>query len=410
MEQNNLPAVVTNPIDDIEFGNLIQLPRLYASGLITVNGAKEYTAKLLAPLEVVDITTVDSLKMEQLIEPLRENRQFLAEAKAEVYDARMPHTRKLDAMKSFFISFENDLDDLDAQSLGKVKAWEAEKIRRQRVANEDAQKAIHKATERASLVAAITNALNRGVANSILAEVKGMSTAYYAKSADDLTAYGDALAAWAPELDAETWGPIRDAIKLTGAYHSTQEVDDILFTTAGGLVEGAKAEYAQAIAAERDRLVTLIPSRINELNTVAPEVAQARIDKEQAAIVANVAQVVEAKAEVVSMTADNDRLNAVLTHAPAAVSAPTAKGTKVKQKYAITLHTAFPPIISNWVKNHLGNMTLEDALKKLSFMVTAANEDLNRKDDPITLLGKGLEVVEEVVVARRSSKKETAAA
>jgi len=404
-EQNNLPAPIENPINDIDFGNLINLPRIYASSLSTVNGAKAYSDPILAAVDAVDITKVDALVMEELMKPVREFRVFAAEAKTEINDARMPHTRKMDEMKGILIDLEKDLDEMGNQAATRESKWEAEKIRRQREANAEAQKKINKANERASLIAAITNQINISFANLLVAEVQDMATVYYQKTAEELPEYGEALLGWTPELEDHVYNPVIDAIKANGIYHTREELTAIVNETAGNLKPTLDAEYTSKMTGERNRLVDLIPSRINELNTVAPEVAQARIDAEQNAIKEQIVSTVQAKKEVVEMTTANEQLNAVLTHSPAAVGVPMAKGTKVKEVYKITAHTAFLPIISNWVKNHLSKLTLDEATKKLSFMITAANADLN---EGTKLEAAGLETVEDVKVSKQ--RKSTVAA
>jgi hypothetical protein len=348
---------------------------------------------------------VDALQMETLLEPLRENRGFIAEAKKEVNDDRAPQTRKMDAIKSLFTGLEKDLDSLDVKTAAPLTAWETEKIRRARVASEEAEKKIKKANERVSIVATVKNTINSRFHTKQIETITAMSKAYHAKGADELNGYGVALQEWLPELDDEIYHAIIDGISISAINHTAAEVKDIINETAGGMKQTLDIEWPDKITAERDRLVLLIPSRITELQTVAPEVAAARVEMAHHEVLDSIIKDAQDKADVVSMEADNAKLSAVLDNAPVSVGVPTGRGVKVSKKYVITAHTAFPPIIANWVKNHLAKLTVEDATKKLSFMITAANDDLKKEN--ITLVAAGLHTEEEVTV--RKSRKNGAA-
>jgi hypothetical protein len=79
-------------------------------------------------------------------------------------------------------------------------------------------------------------------------------------------------------------------------------------------------------------------------------------------------------------------------------SAAQPLSVRVRKKYRVTAHKGFTVLISNWVKSHLGNLTIEEAAKKLSFIITAANEDLNAG---VNLTTHGLEVVDDIPPAGR---------
>lgn len=411
MHPDILTVAVSGPINDSEFGNLIELPRIYEDGLNTVTGARAYTKKLLSPLETIDWTKVDALQMEQILGPLRENRQFIAEAKAEIHDARKPHTKKMDAIKALFTGLESDLDTLDAEIGIRLAAWESEKLRRQRAANEDSQRKIDKANEATRVKVHLKNIINQNFGAALIAEIQAMSGAYYSRSADELVEYGEALALWAPEFDLTQFSSGKDLASMPVSLSHHDEVERVSFfnEVKDSVLPSLQAEWVERVSSERDRLITLIPSRIKELSTVSPLVAQARIENERAKVRASLADSLHARSEIAAMEADNEKLNTILDNAPLSVSAPSAKGTRVKSKYEITAHTAFIPIIGNWVKKHLGKLTVDEAIKKLSFMITAANSDLNAKQDPVKLVAVGLDIAEDISVSRRGGAKKQVA-
>jgi hypothetical protein len=395
-----LPAIVK--IDDEQFGKLVHLPSLYAGNLATVTGAKAYTAKVLEAVKAVDILTVDPIVMEALIAPVGELRAFLSEAKVEVEEGRKPHTQKMDAIKSLFTGIEKEFDGLDLEAQQEQIKWEKEKRRRKVVADAEAAKAIAKEQEAVKVKSDVTNAINRRFATALISVITGMSTTYYTKTTDDLTAYGEALKGWTPELEDEVYQAeiVPGYSRTVGQYLTGDEQLNLYTTTMLSLRAGLNDEWTSRITTERDRLIDLIPSRITEMKAGDTKVAEARIAAEAAALVADVSSTVVSKADVTDLEASTANLEAVLTHsAPATGSLAAGKGSKVKQKYVLTNHAAFVAILQSWVKSDMALLTIDELNKKLSFMVTAANDKLNKGT---VLQATGLTVEEDLKVRRAS--------
>lgn len=390
----NLPAVI---IDDEAFGNLVHLPTLYEGNLATITGAKAYTAEILAPVKAVDIKTVDAVEMETLMVPVSELRAFLAEAKTEVEDGRKPHTQKMDAIKSLFTTVEKDFDKLDLEAQQQQIAWETEKRRRKKVADDKAALAIAKEQEAAKIRQDVTNAINRNFSTALIAEITQMSATYYTKSSDDLTVYGEALKEWEPELASDGYATMSPSRGYHPGNLSAAEVDAIYTTTFDGMFATLAAEWTARVTAERDRLVDLIPSRLTEIATGNTAAAAARQAVDAVNLKAEVLATVDAKTEAVELQTTTANLSATFAHSAATPALTATKGTRVKQKYVLTLPAAFVPIIQSWVKNDMGLLSVEELAKKLSFMITAANAKLNAGT---TLTAEGLSTVEDVKVSR----------
>jgi hypothetical protein len=391
-----LPAV---RIDDEAFVNFIHLPTLYAGNLLTVEGAKKYTAGILEPVKSVDIQKVEALEMESLMEPVAELRMFLAEAKKEVEDGRKPHTQKMDAIKSLFTAVEKDFDKLDHEAQTHQIAWETEKRRRAKVAADAAALSIAKEQEAATIRLHITNAINRNFSTALINEITEMSATYYNKSSDDLPAYGEALKGWEPALDADTYNHSIAVLSspIHSALHDGEERMKIFLSVTGDLYSTLSTEWAARVTAERDRLVDMIPSRLTEIAAGNTAAAEARQAVDLANVQAAVASDTAAKTEAVELKATTAVLEAAFSHSAATPALTKTKGARTKQKYVLTLPAAFVPIIQSWVKNDMALLSVEELTKKLSFMITAANERLNKGT---TLTADGLSVVEDIKVSR----------
>ena len=387
-----LPAIVL--IDDEAFGNLINMPALYAQGLASLHNAKAAVDPLIKTIEAHDMTKVDALVMEALIQPIRDIRPLLVDTKKCMNEDRAPHTRKMDAMKSLFTGLENDIDALHAKAAAKENAWELEKLSRQKIATKLAADKIQKETEAIQIRANVTNIINKKFADALIVEITGMTTAYYSKTADTLADYGEALVGWTPEMDADTYGLITTNILLSGTLHPMPEKMAIYEDVKNSLLPGLQSEWIEKVSAERDRLYVLIPSRVTELATITAEASNESAAKAVEAVAATITAEASNKEEAVALQADTEQLDSSFTHSAAAMpSVGLSKGSKVRQKYIPESHKSFTAIIQSWVKNDMGKLTIEELTKKLSFMITAANEQLNKG---VKLEAEGLSVVDDI--------------
>ena len=141
-------------------------------------------------------------------------------------------------------------------------------------------------------------------------------------------------------------------------------------------------DFVETITAERDRLIALVPARIEELkrsasDAEAAKAAAERIAKEKEERDAELAKAAAGRIQAVESEANANKMANAFEHAAIAPSVQVSSGTVQKKKYAPATPKEFIPIIQWWVANTMPFLTIDELNKKLSFMLTAANKALN---------------------------------
>lgn len=407
MNNTQLPAA---PINDLDFGNLVILPDLYKASKDRVEKAKAYSATILLPVEGLDLLKVDAQEMETLMVPVRDLRTLLAEAEEEIKGERMPHTKKMDAIKSLFTGLEKDFADMTDKVKKIDTAWEGEKLRRASVATAANEKAIRKTQEAVSMRVYVRQSMTNNFTREIMAEILGMNKAYEGKTADLLPAYGEALQPWVPELEADTWTRICALTLPVYPCHTEEEKQAIRQEVVNEMWPQMAADWENKVTEDKERLIDLIPSRITELNEAATSAeAQAameqRLADSQAEITSTLTAEGENKAQAQELAGDTAKLDASFEVASQAVPVVAmSSGTSVKKKYKVNTHSAMVALLQSFVANDLPFMTIEEMNTKFSFVRTANDKRLNKGE---VVQAKGLEVVDDITT-RRASRTATA--
>ncbi|HEY4337334.1 MAG TPA: hypothetical protein VGM89_15595 [Puia sp.] len=399
-----LPA---DKIDDLQFGDLIQMPAIYEKNKTRVINARAYTDSVLATVAELDLTKVDGVEMEALMTPVRECEVLLAEAEAEINGERKPHTQKMDAIKKLFTGLEGDLSNLRTLIRGKIAAWETEKISRQKKAEKDTQLLADKAEERVRIRTAVISALNNQFSVVILREILGLNEAFNKKSAEELNDFGVALADWEPEMPTDIASGIMKQYfppLYLSADESNAVRDEVVATTVSGLA----AQWVARINEDKVRLIETIPSRITELqeaatNQAAADAMAVRQANEAATLTSQVKQEAEARQDAVVSNQQAETMNAVAEVAAKATPVvQLAAGTSQKRKYKVTSHQGIVALLQFYIKFEMKNLTVDEINTKFSFIRTACDKRLNGANAEV-IQSPGLEVVEDVTV-RRGSK------
>jgi hypothetical protein len=397
-------------IDDEAFGQLIEMPRIYERNQLRVVKAKEYSASLLAKIKDVNIEEIDGQEMEALMIPIRECRALAAEAVEEIKGERMPHTRKMDAIKSVFTGQEGELQGVVDLCKAEDNRWETEKLRRQRAAQKKVQDDANKAEDKVRIRSTYTQAFNNEFTRLILAEILGMNKAFNAKTADELPAYGEALLNWVPEID-EALGSF--SLRIASSYFKENELLDICHEVRTELLTSMLIQWTARVNEDKVRLIDMIPSRIAQLQEAAAGSALSATEKEaqeiaqqaqqEAEIISQVQQMGQSMQDAAVSAAQGETMDAVAAIAAKATPVVAmASGTKVKQKYKVTSHQGMVALITAYVKHDMKNLTVDELNTKFSFVRTACDKRLNQA--PVEIIeSTGLEVIEDVST-RRTSK------
>jgi uncharacterized protein (DUF2164 family) len=374
-------------IDDQAFGDLINLPRIYDDGKVRVDNAKAAHAHFIAAFNnVKNIREIKAEDMEKIMDPIRKVRGNMVALKQSLNDARKPLTKKMDDVKTAIVSLENDVEDFIAEEKKAEDNWQLELLRRQKQAAADAQTKLDDAKKKIEGIASVKRQINKMYVAYVATTLAGMMHKFKEKTADTLQAFVDSLVKWAPvaqfDLTKTGWA-------LTGHI---DWIGQAILDSKEPLALDYKARIKEAV----DHLADMVPGRLNELMTGAPDTD---------ATVPDLSDLGEMLNASVDEEVSKESMNATFeTHAAVTVIAPSTalKGAKQKKKYNVTTHEGMQLIIQSWVTHNFKLLSMDELNKKLSFMRTAANERLN-SGQPI-LSGKGIEVVDDI--STRANKSE----
>lgn len=293
-------------------------------------------------------------------------------------ERRMPFTKRMDEVKSLFTAAENAIA-AEADRLKKwADEWNAEKGRR--VVETQRQNELKLARDNAKFDFAkhITEQLNAFYTRIVSDSMSRMNAKFYDQNETTIAEYAAQLQAWIPKFDVLS-------VKYGHEVHpllTGEEIAEIKTKIEAEHIPIMESEYVATLRAERDRLIALVPARIEELKRIANDAeaakaAQKRIEKEKAERAAELAKQEAERAAAAESEANANKMANAFEQAAIAPAVHVSAGTVQKKKYAPASHKEFIPVIQWWVANAMALMTVDELNKKLSFMLTAANKALN---------------------------------
>lgn len=382
-------------INDEQFGKLIQLPEIYAKNKARVEKATEYAATALVAVKLVDMKTVDPVAMEVFMEPVRKLRSLLSEAQKEILEERKPHTVKMDAIKSLFTGLEKSFDQLILDASTIEDKWELAKLERKREAENQKQIEINKNHEKIRLDTLIRKNIINAFAVHLATDVSKMISALEGKDEQALDSFEKGLKLWKPTLDDFD---AKASVGYLGSLLFTKdETEAMALTIVSDMEDQLANDYAAKMNEQKNKIIEMIPSVKAQLVVNAP--ISDFVSKEIEHIKEEIKEESESKNEAAEATASIEKMNASFDASHAAVQTVSAsKGTSFKKIYQPTTHKAFLSIIQSWITNTMSALTIEELNKKLSFMVTAANDRLS---DGEKLEADGLNVIDDVTTKKR---------
>lgn len=330
---------------------------------------------MVLPTDLVNIEVTAGDNIETQVNDLRSRAKQAVDTNKE---RRMPLTRKMDEIKSMFTAAENQIE-AEAKRLAEwANAWAAEKHKRVKKAQEESANRVAIDNAKVDFALRIQQDMDRIYSGYLAANLGFISRDFYKQTNEqELTAYIQTITTQRYPLPEIQIQPIAPPLL------APEELNAIYYKTYNETLPLLANAYAEKIKQEADRCASLIPGRVAELVAAANDAnaaaqAAARIQEEQSAIAAQVQQESAQNAEAFEAKANTDKLSNSFAEAAIAPTVEQTKGTVQKKKYAPSSHKEMLPVLQWWITNQMALMTVEDAMKKFSFMFTAANKELNK--------------------------------
>lgn len=360
----------------------------------------------LASIAQVDFTTIDIVSGDSIDAILADLQARAAQSIDLQKERRMPFTKEFDRIRKIFTEAEGQISAMQDQVKAKRSAWQAEKYRRDQAEKEKREKELRIESEKIRFRTAAEGALIEAAHRRIVSMKRALSEIFFQLDEAGLKSFRESTKhlLTVPPLDPEN-----DRIAApTSAILDQATQQQLLTEVFQSFQEEHGMKLGEAMKEEIENLEMRIPERLHQLAEIAGDAEKKRIAEANAAAELKAKEEAEKKrleeAKAAAETAaEIQTLNAAMDAAAATPAITMAKGTTKKQKYQATSHKAFIAIIQHWVANHMSLMTPEELQKKLSFMVTAANKDLNAGGEVIQ--AEGLAVVDDFAVRSSSRKK-----
>ena len=306
--------------------------------------------------------------------------------------ARMPITKEFDRIKGIFTEQEKAIE-AELQKLKQWRqGWAMEKSRRIEIFELEKRKELaRKQAEtdyRATAATFLANA-RRQHEQHVLSLI---TKTFYLCKIDTIDHYEEDMAGVISNIPKHFTVPTPPVPALALPEAVANDIKASAFKAEitdrmGDIVDNAQ-ELVRSFVAK-------IPARKLELDRAS----DAELEAEAAAQQQRIKMEADQRAAEELARAEAQRQAESLDNAMAASTlTPTvqqSKGTSKRQKYSPTTHKAFIAIITNWVTGHMATLTIEELTKKLSFMITAANKDLNSGE---TIDAEGLNIEEDFTV------------
>lgn len=317
-------------------------------------------------------------------------------------ERRMVYTRQFDEIKKVFTEQEKSIEEAAEGLANWQNQWNSEKIKRAKIEEEKKQAQLQKDNAKIDYQTYVNNQIRDAYNLFISEELADIDDDFYKLSIEGLQRKAETLPKLVPEkLDLSKIlkdtviqnHPLLNDVEMT-------EIREMSFNAANAVLS---AEYEELLNREREKTLSRIPGRIEELKRIADNEEEARkaadrIAKEKEERLKQQEEEIKklkAQAEMeAAMAKTENAIEAEITSEMPKVS----KGTSVKQKYDPQDHAEFLKILQWWVVNIMPLMTIDELNKKLSFMRTAASEELNKG---VTI--DGVKIIEDI--RTRISKK-----
>ena len=295
-------------------------------------------------------------------------------------ERRMVYTRKFDEIKTAFTTHEKNIEGAVAGLKDFQNAWNTEKYNRQETERkeQDRKNAIENA--KINLKQYVSVELGKEVLQMTNKMIERLVAKFYSLEANALPSWIEEIKTFQPKIliGADILVSIPQVPQLDTQTHN-EIVSEVLKNSIGGFND----LYRSKIVFERDKIVELTPSRLAELERMANDKEEAqkvaeRIAKENEERKAKEEQERAENEAQAQSEANAQKMDLAFENASVDVATQLSKGASVKLKYNPQTHQHILQLIQWFVINKMNLLTLDEALKKFSFVLTATNEALGK--------------------------------
>lgn len=333
-------------------------------------------------------------------------------------DQRAPITQLFDQIRSAFTTLEADIDPTRKDTLPhrlqqRRNAYAAEK---RAAAEAERQAALREQQRQAALAqyeadgeATLREELRRLIdAETSILQERYEELQVFPDGSDNLPRVRNAIGAHPDTLDPE-WLPSAIARifrpDFRPAFITPQDVVLIAMRVRNAARRDFPAEFQTLIAATRQELLALLPSRLAELKAIAAssteEAARRReeMERREAALQTEReerARQAQAAAEAAALTKQQEAAAADLFAKSAATVQTYQPKTSVKRRLVPLNPEAFPEIINLWWVKEGSRLSVEELSKIFKKQLTYCERLANHKTEPVTLPSEHISYEEEV--------------
>ncbi|OJV51631.1 MAG: hypothetical protein BGO31_00055 [Bacteroidetes bacterium 43-16] len=343
---------------------------------------QELTSRAIAAMQAIilpsDLSALDVISGDGVESQVNDLRSRAKQAIDMNKERRMPITRKMDEIKSMFTAAENAIDTEAKRLVTWSNAWAAEKHLRVKKAQEESAAKVALENAKVDFAFRIQQDMDRIYTGALAVTLEFISKDFYKQGTQA------ELVAFMQTITTDRYPLIEFNVQpINPPALPVEELNQIFYKTYNETLPLLSNAYTEKIKQEAERYTALIPGRVAELATIAAdasaaEAAAARIQEEQNSIAQSIVLESAQNIEAFEAKANTEKLGNSFAEAAIAPTVEQTKGTVHKQKYAPKSHKEILPIIQWWITNQMSLMTVDDALKKFSFMFTAANKELNK--------------------------------
>ena len=347
------------------------LPEVLEKNEALTRRAKETVEQEIKEIQAVSMTDADNSVLSNIENKVKDLWLRMDKALKMNKERRMPFTKRMDEVRSMFTSDEKELSDLSNKLKNILSELSEEKLKRKKkeeeVELEERQKALAKIDFRQH----ISDQINLAYIDMVNDYKKRIKDKYERLNGEELEEYKNTLKNLNISFKLPSYKFNRNH------FIGESEENDIIKTVEKDIFDALKDTFEEDVT---EYINSVLSGHDSELN---PEKAKMEY---------------EIKKEEEQKEVESQKMDVLFSEPKISDPVSMAKGVSVKMEYDLKSHNDYIEIIKFWVTKDLPNLMIDELKKKLSFMVTAANRELNKGENI-----KGLETKEAIKI--RKTKK-----
>lgn len=325
---------------------------------------------------------ISALTNDELVQKdtfLQEVQGRLSGAKTKQENYRKPLTTAFaDKVVGAFTAAEKRVDASISAIVGLRKLLALEIKRRNEKSEEDKQRDVNRANERAQYMSEARAHINKRAVELAKLRNEGLIRRFYAITAEDFETYSANLASWKPSTTQEEFMKLCEGFNFTWRYHDPTK--ERLPVADSAELEGMKKEadtiFFQLVNTEREMLMSKVPQRKLELASgVGVNVADVKSMIEESAKTAD--EVGQSAQDSIKMDAAVQKVDNEFNASVATPALQQTSGTSQRKVLKPSTHTHWAAIIALYIDQEFPHLSMEEIEKKFSFMRTKINNNGN---------------------------------